>query len=71
MLPCVTVSGEIQVKPQDLLSPSSAAHYLHISRMTLWRWVRDGKVKPIEFDGQKFFDKIELQPMIKVEDKQP
>ena len=26
-----------------------------------WRWVRDGKIRPIEFDNQRFFHINELQ----------
>jgi hypothetical protein len=29
--------------------------------MTLWRWVRDGKIGPIEFDSQRFFHINELR----------
>jgi len=38
-----------QVLPEvkDVLSPSQAAKFLGVSRMTLWRWVKKGKITPV------------------------
>jgi len=63
LLHCVTMQVETgpTVRAEDLLTATRAAEYLGICRMTLWRWVRDGKIKPIHVDRQRFFDIGELR----------
>ncbi|MBA7605055.1 hypothetical protein ES703_12183 [subsurface metagenome] len=39
---------------QDILPPKKAAEYLAITTMTLWRWVRDGKITPVMLDHSYF-----------------
>ena len=45
---------------QDILPPKKAAEYLGISTMTLWRWVRDGKITPVMLD-HSYFHMTELK----------
>jgi len=59
----VTTEREVTIKTADLLTATRAAEFLGVSRMTLWRWVRDGKIRPIEFDNQRFFHISELQTL--------
>jgi len=51
----------ITIRTADLLTATRAAEFLGVCRMTLWRWVRDGKIRPIEVDNQRFFHINELQ----------
>jgi predicted site-specific integrase-resolvase len=44
----------VTLNVQDILTPTKAAKYLGISRMTLWRWVRDGKIIPVMLDHAYF-----------------
>ena len=59
----VTTEREVRIRTTDLLTATRAAEYLGVSRMTLWRWVRDGKIRPIEFDNQRFFHISELRTL--------
>lgn len=44
----------ITIEVKDLLPLTKAAEYIGISKMTLWRWVRDGRVTPIMLDHAYF-----------------
>jgi len=44
----------ITIEVADLLTPKKAAKYLSITTMTLWRWVRDGKIVPVILDHSYF-----------------
>jgi len=44
----------VGIEVTDLLSPKKAAAYLGITTMTLWRWVRDGKVTPVMLNHRYF-----------------
>jgi len=72
MLHYVTVSieREVTIKTGDLLTASRAAEFLGVSRMTLWRWVRDGKIRPVEFDNQRFFHINELHTLKEAKQKE-
>ena len=44
----------VTLNVQDILTPTKAAEYLGVARMTLWRWVRDGKITPVILDHTYF-----------------
>ena len=44
----------VTINVQDILTPTKAAEYLGVSRMTLWRWVRDEKITPLILDHTYF-----------------
>lgn len=44
----------ITIQATDLLPPKKAAEYLGITTMTLWRWVKDGKITPVMLDHRYF-----------------
>ena len=44
----------VTVEIKDLLTPTKAAEYLGVSRMSLWRWVRDGRITPVMLDHAYF-----------------
>ena len=44
----------VTINVQDILTPTKAAKYLGVARMTLWRWVRDGKITPLMLDHTYF-----------------
>ncbi|HUV56216.1 MAG TPA: helix-turn-helix domain-containing protein [Dehalococcoidales bacterium] len=54
------MSGRGRLSTEELLYPTAAAHYAVVSRSTLWRWVRDGRIKPVLIGGRKFFLKSEI-----------
>lgn len=55
MLSLITVETQrITIQVNDLLPPKRAAKYLGITTMTLWRWVRDGKITPVMLDHRYF-----------------
>jgi len=51
----------VTIEVKDVLPPSQAARFLGVSRMTLWRWVKKGKIRAIVFDKQSFFHINELR----------
>lgn len=50
---------KVVIEINDILPPKKAAEYLGITTMTLWRWVRDGKISTIMLD-HTYFHKNEL-----------
>lgn len=51
----------IILRATDFYTTKSAAKELGISRMTLWRWVKAGKVIPIKYNNQRLFHISELE----------
>jgi len=48
------VNERITIEVKDILPPKKAAQYLGVTTMTLWRWVRDGKITPVMLDHTYF-----------------
>jgi len=44
----------VTIQVQDILTPTKAAEYLGVSRMTIWRWMREGKITPVMLDHAYF-----------------
>ena len=45
---------QVTILVTDILTPTKAAEYLGVSRMTLWRWTKGGKITPIMLDHTYF-----------------
>jgi len=62
MLHLITMSNHTKVTLdiQGLFGPTRAAKFLNISRMTLWRWVKSGKIHPIYLEEHPYFALSEL-----------
>jgi len=50
----------VTVDAKDLVPPKKAAEYLGITKMTLSRWVRAGKITPVML-GHRYFHINELK----------
>ena len=48
------ISQRVTIEVQDILPPVKAAEHLGVTTMTLWRWVRDGKITPVMLDHAYF-----------------
>ena len=56
----------ITLKDRILFTPKESSEFLGVSVMTLWRWVKIGKIKKYALSSKKvFFDKIELEEILK------
>ena len=45
---------KVTIRTSDILTATDAARYLGVSRMTIWRWVKSGKITPIMLDHNYF-----------------
>ena len=57
-------SDNITISVQDALSYKDAARELGITTMTLWRWVRDGKIIAIRLGRYKFIPLSEIERLL-------
>jgi excisionase family DNA binding protein len=49
----------VAVDELDVVSMQDAAKILHISRTTLWRYIRDGKIPALKYSTKKVLIKRE------------
>lgn len=43
------VTSSDEAKPETLVTPSSARHWLSIGQTTYFKWLKEGRLKPIYF----------------------
>jgi len=55
----------ITISVQDAFSYKDAARELGVTTMTLWRWVRDGKIAAVQLGRYKFIPKSEVERVLK------
>lgn len=48
---------EIRINPQNLSTINDYHKLMGVSLQTVYRWLKDGKVKKIEFLGREFIDR--------------
>jgi excisionase family DNA binding protein len=51
----------ITISVEDALTQKEAAQALGITPMTLWRWIRDGKIATIKFGRFKLIPQSEIE----------
>jgi len=51
----------ITISIEDALTQREASQVLHITPMTLWRWIRDGKIATIKLGRFKLIPKSEVE----------
>ncbi len=49
------------IELQDFVNQSSAARTLGISRMTIWQWLKDGKIRGVIVGGLRMIPQSEVE----------
>ena len=57
--------NEIIVTTDDLFNISQAADKLHVTRMTVYRWLASGKLISIKLGGMPFIPKSEIDRLLR------
>lgn len=57
--------AEIILESTDLTNVATAAAELHVTRMTIYRWVNDGKILAVKFGKSTFIPKSEIERLNK------
>jgi excisionase family DNA binding protein len=56
----------------NVVSMQDAAKILHISRTTLWRYIKDGKISALKYSTKKVLIKLEeLERFVRESEKGP
>jgi predicted site-specific integrase-resolvase len=50
-------------EPKDLITLVDAAAVAQVSVVTIWRWIRDGKLSRIEIGGRPFVRRSQVEKM--------
>jgi len=56
---------KLLVDTNDLYETKEAAELLHISYMTLYRWIKDSKIIPIKINHRTLIPKSEVERFLK------
>lgn len=55
-------SEQNRLKKTDiLLTPDEVASKYRISKVTLWRWAKDGLLKPVKMGRKSFYRKVDIE----------
>lgn len=58
------IKGQKEPQPteptEDLLTPKEACQLLRVTSTTLWRYAKDGKIKPIGIGAKRYYKRSEL-----------
>lgn len=49
----------------EVISKKEALELLGVTASTLWRWVKDGKIKETALGGKRYFSRSEIMDLIK------
>lgn len=52
---------EVTLKSTDLINITAAALELRVCRMTIYRWVKEGKILAVKFGKSTFIPKSEIE----------
>lgn len=57
---------EAKVSDTNLVNLSAASRLLGVSKVTMWRWIKNGKVKPVRLLGLPFLTLDQVESLKKV-----
>jgi len=52
---------KITLSTDDALTQKEAAEALGVTTMTIWRWIRDGKIVAVKFGNYQLIPKSEVE----------
>lgn len=58
-----TAQTNIKWRDKDFLTPTQAAELLGIGRMSIYRYIRNGKIKVVRFERKTLISKADIQAM--------
>lgn len=58
------------IELHDLVNQSKAAELIGVSRVTLWKWIRLGKLQPVIVGGMRMVPQSEVERLKKGRDKE-
>lgn len=57
--------GEVKTEIMEYFSKSQAADILGVSRQTIWRWIKEGKIQLVEIGGFELIPRSNLEQIVK------
>ena len=58
-------SKECEVKDETFLSVEETAKELRVTKPTLWRWDKDGYLKPVKIGGRVFYRRSDIDKLLR------
>jgi excisionase family DNA binding protein len=49
--------GKQVINPANLMTVADYAKFIRVERQTVYNWIKEGKIKQVEFLGKSFVDK--------------